>query len=121
MSVTFSLPKPISVNEAYANAPGRGRYKTAKCKAWQKAAKLELMVQQVARFAPKPPLQMTITLPYSGGRADVCNFEKVLTDTLVDAGVIPDDNDKILPRVTIQTGSPDKTKCFVTVEPMEAV
>jgi Holliday junction resolvase RusA-like endonuclease len=122
MSVTLVLPRPISVNDAYRNnkGAGRGRIKTKECLAWEAEAKLELMAQRAAQRAPKPPVALTIMLPDSNGRADIGNYEKVLTDTLVDMKVIPNDTDKYVKRITLQLGAP-AGRCLVTVEPMEAV
>lgn len=114
--IQFTLPKPISVNEAYGNnrGAGRGRYLMPAAKAWKREAELEIMMQGRGKVLPEPPLQMTITVPYNP-QADACNYEKLLTDTLKDMKVIPNDTMKYLPRVIIQAGAPSD-KCLVQLE-----
>lgn len=114
----FNLPKPISVNEAYGNnkGNGRGRFLMPIAKAWKKAAQQEIMAQRVGQATPTPPVQITITVPYNPV-ADCANYEKLLTDTIKDMGIIPNDSMKYLHSVKVQAGAPPD-RCHVLIEPV---
>lgn len=113
------LPKPVRLSRAFNNAPNhKGRIKSREYKEWQQHAMQEMMIQRIGQPLPHPPVELTIQVPSTKGRGDVCNCEKVVTDTLVLMGVIPDDNDRILPRVTIEATAPED-QCIVILKPYE--
>ena len=89
----FSLPLPPSVNELYANAPGRGRVKTAKHREWIHGAAWVAFC--IFRGGPKPlvngPYALEIALP-ANMRGDIDNRAKGLLDLLVHIGATPDDH-----------------------------
>jgi len=88
------VPLPPSVNGMYVNVPGRGRVPSKAYTTWKRAA------VPVLKRMPRPesfPVEVRyVILPGNGWRwsADVGNREKALTDAVVAAGVLPDDNTK---------------------------
>lgn len=112
--ILFTLPKPITLSDAFNNHVAQGRIKSREYREWQQTAMQEIMIQRVGQPLPKPPLQMTLTVPYVGN-GDVCNYEKVVTDTLVKMGIMPNDSMKYLRQVLIRSGAPPD-RCIVQIE-----
>lgn len=86
LEITLLLPP--SVNGAYANAPGRGRFKTPEFRKWERAALPECYLVQ--RGKVKPGYRLHLVLP-SNMRGDIDNRIKPTQDLLVKGGVLPDD------------------------------
>ena len=107
---TFWLPLPPSVNGAYA---GKGRrYKSPKYKAWLRQCKMLLI-----GFKTKDAVKIRYTMFFPDRRPrDICNYEKLVSDLLVEKKVIPDDNHVQLPEVSLKFGGYDKTNPRVEVE-----
>jgi Holliday junction resolvase RusA-like endonuclease len=118
--ISFDLPRPPSVNAMFRNVPKVGRVRASTYRSWFKEASEEMMLQRVGQTVPKPPVAVSIQLPDSKGKADLGNYEKAVCDCLVSMGVLPDDSDKYVKRITLQLGAP-AGRCLVTVEHMEAV
>lgn len=118
--ISFLLSTPPSINRMFRNVAGVGRVKTGAYRDWAKEAMQDMMAQRAGQTVPRPPVAVTITVPDSKGRGDIDNRIKAVLDCLVNMGVLEDDSDKFVRRVTVQTGA-DKGRCLVTVEPMEAV
>lgn len=75
---TFEIPRPPSVNEMYANLPGKGRIKSRVYKKWIEAAGWELKLQR-----PKPVDGKYLLIVEIGPtRADIDNLAKGLNDLL---------------------------------------
>lgn len=110
----FNIPRPISVNRMFGNSL-KGRRMTQEYIAWRKECLAEMMVQRVGQTLPPWPVSLTIRLPESNGKADMGNYEKGVTDALVEMGVIPDDTDRYLRRITLELGAP-AGRCLVNVE-----
>jgi len=113
--ITFDLPRPPSVNAMFRNVPGVGRVRASAYRTWFKEASEEMMLQRVGQPVPKPPVAVSICLPDSNGKSDLGNYEKAIGDCLVSMGVIPDDNDKYVRKITLEVGAP-KGRCIVRVE-----
>lgn len=95
MTVTLTLPFPISVNEMFSDGKTR-RIKSKRYAAWCLEAGYILLMQR-----PKPikgPIKITYELQegHDNRRRDAFNFEKGCTDLLVKFGVIEADHDLIL-------------------------
>lgn len=121
----FQIPIPPSVDSMYRNVPGRGRVKTAKYNEWSAQTALALALQKAGPMTP--PVAITVTI--YGGKgfmpsSDVGNRFKAPEDALVAAGVITDDNVRIVQRVCavyVPPGSPkDVASATVTVEEIRA-
>ncbi len=90
----LKLPIPPSVNAAYANnkrGRGRGRYKTAKYKAWLEAADGMLLEQKRGLVPVLAPAMVVIKLPMTM-RGDISNRIKVVEDYLVSRELTADDS-----------------------------
>lgn len=88
----ISLPVPPSSNMAYRNVPGVGRVKTSDHKAWKREAGIIAKLQFRQQGSPVigKPYRMMIKVNINR-RGDIMNREKLLTDLLVELGIIPDD------------------------------
>lgn len=93
MSISFTLPYPISVNRLYANnaRAGKGRFKTKEYQAWIMEAGLKLNSQSVGEIRGKYFMDLTVQRPDNRKR-DVFNFVKCVEDLLVGQGVVIDDS-----------------------------
>lgn len=96
----FELPAPISVNDMYGTARNGTRYLTAQAKAWRELAGYNVNQQCAANkfesIPEKTPYLMLVIVHWVPGRTrqqqpDTGNCEKLLTDTLVKHGLVPDD------------------------------
>ena len=90
----FELPIPPSTNNLYVNTR-RGRVLSPEGRAWKESVLLELALKKmrpwVASVAKPFGIEYTVVGPVNMSR-DIANFEKVCTDCLVTAGVIPGDS-----------------------------
>lgn len=87
-STRLTLPLPPSLNNAYVNAPGRGRIATPFFKQWKRDAGWRIREQRPQRGTG--PFKITLLLP-DGMRGDVDNRLKPVLDVLVENRVTPDD------------------------------
>ena len=90
--LTFAIPMPPSLNNVFANVPGRGRVKTERYRTWREAAKWSIKLD-----GNKPRFYETITGPFAieivcNPRGDLDNRAKGVLDLLVDMKVIADDS-----------------------------
>lgn len=116
----FNIQSGPSVNAMYRNVPGVGRVKSTEYKQWAKAALQELTFAMLAykrsqTATPKPPLCLTIHVPDTGGRGDASNRIKAVEDVLVRAGIIADDNDKIIRKLVVEVGAANG-RCEIELE-----
>ena len=88
MACKLSLPIPPSLNNAYANAPGRGRVATKALRQWKEAAGWELKTQPRQSFAGKFRIELQVP---SDMRGDLDNRSKAACDLLTEHRIIPDD------------------------------
>ena len=100
--VRVAVPVPPSVNNLFINVGGRGRVPSREYTAWKRLA--QPLVR--AKLPPPPayPVEVNYLIrPGKGWRvnADVANREKGLTDALVAAGVLPDDDQRYVTGVRI--------------------
>lgn len=101
--VLLALPElPPSANDLYANAAS-GRVKTAIYRAWRAAAVQDLRFIQRAPLI-KGPVKVAYVLerPAKRRRIDCGNFEKALSDALVEAEIIEDDS--LIEEINIKWG-----------------
>ena len=77
---------PPSVNDLYT----RDHRLSKKGRSWKRAVAMELMGQRGIRKGPFY-WSASVMIPGRGVRGDMMNFEKALTDSLCDAGLVPDD------------------------------
>jgi Holliday junction resolvase RusA-like endonuclease len=112
----FDLPRPLSINRMFGNSM-KGRRMTQEYIIWRRAVMGEIMMQRIGQPLPQWPVSITITLPDSNGKADIGNYEKGVTDSLVAMAIIPDDTDKYVRRITLEVGA-SVGRCIVALESM---
>ena len=91
MIISFSLPYPMSQNQAYRNVPGRGRAYTKSAMKWLNDAAVVLASQHVRGVKGPVKISYRIGRP-DKRRRDISNLVKVMEDCLVKNGVIEDDS-----------------------------
>lgn len=112
------LPFPPSVNGMYKNVPGKGRVKSDGYKAWTTEALWGLKIQGVKPVAGEVSIWIGLVAP-SKHAMDCSNRIKSVEDILVKGGIIPDDSNKHVRRVSAEwlaSGDP----CVVLIQPVEA-
>lgn len=120
MTLTFALPMPPSLNNAYVNVRGRGRVKSAAFKAWITEAGWEIKLQ----WPPLPkgkviftgpiPVKVDIAFEKPKRRSDLDNRAKPLLDLLTAMYVWSDDSQAH----DLRLRWADVKGCVVTVEEM---
>ncbi len=95
------LPPPISVNNLFANVPGRGRVTTKEYSSWKREAAATLAASGPHRQF-LVPVEITYFIGEKGiGQMDAGNVEKAATDAIVAAGILRDDSRKWLRAVSL--------------------
>ena len=111
-TVFLELPFPPSANNLFLNR--HGRIKTPEYRAWSKEAAQMLMIQR-PRIAVGP-VEIYIVLEEKKGRRDLDNFAfKAILDCLVQNGIIADDHNKIVRKLSARWG--DVVGALVEIRP----
>ena len=109
------LPFPPSVNGLYGGGSGQQRFKTKRYKEWCKS------VSYLPDLQIDVPITILYTFTWPDNRArDGQNYIKAVTDTLVNASVIKDDNWSIIVSETWDFDKVDKKESGVTVQIFKA-
>lgn len=95
------LAIPPSVNELFANVPGRGRVKSERYKGWKNAVGWDVKAQLKGRRV-SGPVHLSYRFGEQSTRADLGNLEKAATDMLVDLQVIDGDDKKVVRRISLE-------------------
>lgn len=110
------LPRPKSVNSLYGQRGGQQRYKTKAYKAY--SLDCALMIAQQRPGCVDGPYWLEITLRRFGNSGDLGNYEKGISDALVENSVLSDD---IHARGILMTwgepGSEQVCRCRIYDEP----
>jgi Holliday junction resolvase RusA-like endonuclease len=97
MARVFTLPEmPPSVNEMYANVPGKGRVKSQRYRNWLSAARWTLKAQGARVQSGDKTL--SIEIGPRNRRSDVSNRLKAVEDSLVGVAI---EDDRFITRATI--------------------
>jgi Holliday junction resolvase RusA-like endonuclease len=108
------IPIPPSVNQIYANVPGKGRVKTKQYRQWLDLAGWQVLGQcKGKRIAGK--VTIDIEVRRLSANADADNRIKAVLDLLVKQNVI--DDDKHVEKVSAQWA--DVEACRVTIKKFE--
>jgi len=107
----FNLPYPLSLNNAFANVPGRGRVKTKAYRDWSTEAGWRI---NAAKRIKKPliselSLHLFVTKKYRG---DLDNTLKPVLDALEKNGIIK--NDRQFKRITVEAADVENMICLVS-------
>lgn len=116
MTVLFrvSVPMPPSVNSAYANVSGKGRVRSKAYRSWAEEA--GWMVKAKRQGLITETVAVTIEIcPSTKRLMDLDNRCKPALDLLVSCGVLPDDNNRYIKRITIMEVG-EGPECTITVE-----
>lgn len=112
------LPWPPSVNQCFANVPGKGRVKTKAYKDWRYQAGWLIKIS-MAKAPKMGRYSVKIEATRQGKRRrDIDNFIKPIVDALVESGVVPDDCQMQHCQATWVAGLPDG-QLKVKVEPWQ--
>lgn len=113
MPTVLTIPRPPSVNSLWTNVRGRGRVRTRRYQTWLNAAGWEIKSQKPERVTG--PYYIAIAIGRernkdgspSARRIDIGNFEKAISDLLVELGVIEDDS--LAESITIYWSAAEET------------
>lgn len=100
------LPPPLS--SCFTNIPKKGRVPTNRYKKWTADALIEIMSQRPRNFTGEVSIWIGLVAPDKRHR-DAGNLDKALGDVLVKSGVIVDDSNKYVRRLSyewISSGAP---------------
>lgn len=92
--LSFSLPRPPSVNQCYGtNFDTKRRYRTKKYLAWIKLAGWTVIkLGRAHKIQGKINVSYAVARVKDNRRRDVANYEKPLSDFIVSHGFIEDDS-----------------------------
>ncbi|APX88668.1 hypothetical protein BV394_02080 [Brevirhabdus pacifica] len=118
MTISLNLPFPVPLSACFHNVRGRGRATTPRYAAYQREAGKMILAQGSPKVAGPVVLEVDFTAPDRRAR-DGDNLLKCVFDTLVKAGVIEDDNNRVIVASSFRWVH-DQTPCRVTVRPVAA-
>lgn len=101
-SFIYDLSFPPSLNNMFPTDAHGKRFRSDAYDIWRRAALWELKQQRARPIIGQ--VEIIITLPDNTRKYDPDNRVKPLFDVLKEAGVIADDNHKIIRRHTVQIG-----------------
>lgn len=113
-TVRFTLPAPPSVNNLFANVPGKGRVRSHRYLAWLEEAGWA-MKQTNHNFWETIQTPVSVSIVSGNQRQDIDNMAKAILDLIVDMGVISDD--KLVAELHITRGAKSREAC-VTITPL---
>lgn len=107
----YKIPFPPSVNGLYGGGSGQQRFKTKRYKDWCKS------VPYLPDIQIDFPVKILYTFTWPDNRErDGQNYIKAVTDTLVNAGVIKNDDWTIITSETWDFDCVDKKNSGVTIQ-----
>lgn len=101
MRQRLTLPFPPSLNNCFVNAKGVGRIPSQRYKAWTTEALWMLKAQRAEKMAGDLSIHIGLVAPDKRAR-DGDNLIKPALDILVKAGIIADDSNKHVRRVSVE-------------------
>lgn len=114
--IHLRLPFPVSVNAMYANnlKSGKGRRKSARYMTWARAAGWDICNQKQQPIRGWYNIRILLT-ESDNRRRDPGNFEKGVSDLLVNHGLVEDDSLCVDMNISRQKGL--QARCDVIVTP----
>lgn len=113
----IELPFPPPLSACFTNVPGKGRVSTSRYREWQELCMWEMLRQRVKPVGGEVSIFVRLVAPDKRHR-DAGNADKAIADILVKAGIIKDDSNRYVRRVTYEW-APDGPPCVVLVQPFE--
>lgn len=87
----IELPFPLTLNGLYSTDwKTKRRFKSKRYAEWTRAAQEMLASQKTTLITGEVEIEIMLTRP-DNRRRDVANYEKAVTDFLVDSGILEDD------------------------------
>ena len=102
--LTLTLPAAPSLNNLYANVPGKGRVRSERYRVWFNAAGWALKSAGIRWETMRGPVAVEIVT--GNQRIDLDNSAKALLDFLVDMGILADDRQVV--DLHLRRGAPSK-------------
>lgn len=107
-SATYNLPVPPGVNNLYPTNANGQRFKSQEYTVWQTQAAWELK-QQKARPIPGK-VEVFITVREPKRKTDIDGKIKAILDTLVKVGVIDEDHNEVVRKVSAAWGDVERAR-----------
>jgi len=117
MTARITLPFPLPVSACFENVPKVGRRATARYREWTNVALWMIASQKPQKFVGEVSISIGLVAPDKRAR-DADNTLKCCLDALVKGGVIKDDSNKYVRRISVQwvaSGAP----CTVLISEYE--
>lgn len=102
MSIVACLPLPPTSNNLYYNIRNKGRVKTEEYNAWIQEAGWALATHRIPEQVGKVSILIEVREPPTARREDVACREKASIDLLVRHGVLKDDSQHYVRRITME-------------------
>lgn len=115
--IRLELPFPVPLSACFTNVAGRGRVPTPRYKAWQEEALWMLKSQRALPISGLISIYIRLVAPDKRHR-DAGNCDKAVGDILVKAGVIKDDSNRYVRRLTYEWAD-DGPGCVVIIQQAE--
>jgi len=97
----IELPAPVPLSACFTNVSGRGRVPTKRYLAWQNEALWMIKSQKAKPVKGRVSIYVRLVAPDKRHR-DAGNTDKSIMDVLVKAGIIEDDSNRFVRRVTFE-------------------
>lgn len=111
------LPFPPPLSACFTNAPKRGRVPTKRYKDWQAEALHEIKAQKVKPVAGHVSVFVRLVAPDKRAR-DGDNLLKATLDTIKKAGLIEDDSNRFVRRLSV-AWSEEGPPVTILIQPIE--
>lgn len=95
------LPFPPPLSACFSNVPGKGRVPTSRYKKWTEEALWTIRAQKPRKHAGEVSVSVGLVAPDKRAR-DAGNLDKAICDVLVKAGVIKDDSNRYVRRLSYE-------------------
>lgn len=115
--IRLELPFPVPLHACFTNVRGKGRVPTSRYLAWQNEAMWAIKAQKPRKFTGQVSVYVRLVAPDKRHR-DAGNTDKAIADILVKSGIIQDDSNRYLRRVTYEWAE-DGPPCVVCVQQIE--
>ncbi len=113
----IELPFPVPLSACFTNAPGKGRVPTSRYKAWQTEALWMMKAQRAQPVDGRVSIFIRLVAPDKRHR-DAGNCDKAVGDILVKAGIIKDDSNRYVRRLTYEWAD-EGPGCVVLIQQAE--
>lgn len=101
MTTRITLPFPPPLHACFTNAKGKGRVTTPRYKSWQTEALWSIKAQKARPVDGEVSISVGLVAPDKRPR-DAGNLDKAILDTIVKAGIIQDDSNKYVRRLSFE-------------------